>query len=321
MKHIFKTVFAVLLAIVGVLACVFLYHYAIDKISLKPIAGYLMAQDEEPFIREDLLKSTLEQKGITLLEREEGETDAAALQRMVEAGARAVLIGQSTPNGGLDLMQKVSEEPVTLLFVGRHPSQTILSDSDKAWYLGSDSAHGGELLGAEAAKAFKSGDIPDTNQDMLLQVMTVGDSPLIDHALTECEHLGVYTEVLSYCDDEGNLLPFTAEGYAQAPKPELILCNFGSDARSARELAQELGWLDGEAPVKICCSAASKDGAASLREDGIVDLPVPYYDVDAVTLNAAVFIENALDFKFVSQGTDLAPNQQDRFILPYQVLE
>ncbi len=321
MKRIYKTILAFLLAIAGVSGCILLYRYTMDNATPKQIAGYLDPGNDELFVRESLLKSLLEEQGITLLTRENGETDAQAIQRMADAGARAIIVGESTPNGGLNMTNQLDEDALTLLFVGNHPHQTVLSESDKAWYLGSDSAHGGEMLGTEIANRFKSGEIEDRNQDLLLQVMVVGKSDMIDHALAECEHLGVYTEVLSYVDSDEKPLPFTAEGYADAPMPEFILCDYASDARSAHELAQQLGWIEGENPIQIGCSAGSKEDAQSLLKDGIVSLPVPYYDVDEVTRNAAAFIQNVLDFKFVSQGTDLSPNREDRFMVPYQIQE
>ena len=321
MKRSFKTTFTVLLAVIGILSCVLLYLHVIEVTRRKPIAGYLTPSGEEPFIRADLLEETLAEQEITLLRRESGESDQDAARRMIDAGARVLVVAESVQGAGSDIMELTEDDAVTLLFVGRGPSSETLSSNDKSWYLGSDSAHGGELLGNQIAADFKSGAIPDLNGDQLLQVMVVGESSMIDSALKECEHLGVYTDVLSYVDENGTPLPFTSEAFAGTARPEFILCDSGIEARAAHDLAAELGYLNGDTPVRIGCSAASEQGARSLLADGITDLSVPYYDVDAVTRTAAIFIENAMDYKFISQGTDLMPNSDDRFIIPYQLME
>lgn len=321
MKRSFKTTLTVLLAVIGIICCVLLYLHVIEVTRLKPIAGYLDPSGDEPFIRADLLEETLGAKGITLLHRETNESNPDAVRRMIDSGARVIVIAESVQDEDADILELTADDAITLLFVGRSPSLETLANNDKSWYLGSDSAHGGEILGGQIAADFKSGAISDLNGDQLLQVMVVGESSMIDNALKQCEHLGVYPDVLSYADENGTPLPFTAEAFADTARPEFILCNSGIEARSAHDLAAELGYFEGDNPVRIGCSAASEQGARSLLADGITDLSIPYYDVDTVTQTAAIFIENALDYKFISQGTDLMPNSDNHFIIPYQLME
>lgn len=320
MSRTVKRVLVIAFSLVGILFCAALYSFAVSSNTLKPLAGYIAPDESEPFFKPEILEAELLQDGITLLKREDGESPEDAAKRMVHSGVRVIIVGQNSTDPQTHLISLLEQEPVTLLFVGHRPDLSALGNEDKAWYLGSNDAHGGELLGGAITDAFKAGTIPDLNGDHILQVLVINESSLTQHALEECEHLGVYSEVIPAKDETGAPLPLTAEAYAGIARPEFILCDNGLDARPAHELAQAMGWLDGENPVRIGCSAASKDGAAGLLADGITDLPVPYYDVDAVSQSAAVFVQNILDFRFIGQGTPLVPNSADRFILPYQLM-
>lgn len=320
MSHTVKRVLVIAFSLVGILLCVGLYTFAVRSNTPQPLVGYIASDEDEAFFKPEILEEALKKDGIRLLKKETDESPEEAAKRMAQEGVCVIVVGQNSADSQTNLITILENEPITLLYVGYKPNLSELGDDNKAWYLGSDDAHGGELLGRAIADNVKAGTIPDQNKDHILQVLIIHESSLTQYALEECEHLGVYSEVTVARDAEGTPLPLTAEAYAQIPKPEFILCDNGLDARPARELAQAMGWLDGENPVRIGCAAASKEGAAGLIADGITDLPVPYYDVDAVSQSAAAFVHNVLDFQFIGQGTPLVPNSADRFILPYQLM-
>ena len=220
---------------------------------------------------------------------------------------------------GLRLARRHS---VPLVVVGRSPQLQEMEDYDKLWYAGSNPALGGELLGEEMAMGFRSGAIADANGDLLLQyslyLSDIGPyhQALSYYALQECEHYGVYSNLLEYLDENDDPLPFTAEALAGQQKPELLLCTTAEDARFLYDLAGQLGWLEGDAPVRIAAVAENSKLAQALVDDGIA-MAATYYDIDQITQVAGQLALNALDSQFAGQGLELQPDETGRFFIPF----
>lgn len=326
MKRIFSFFFKTLVVLAGAAGCVYFYLYVIGYFDPTPTVGYIHSPSGAVHLDLALLRSELESGGAELLESEAGESCADAAQRMLDAGARVLVVGQDDANVSGSLLQAAEEAGATLLFVGHSPRAELLAASDKAWYLGSDPAHGGELLGKQTALAYRDGTLADENGDHLLQYVLYQSqsddyhTQLARYALEECEHYGVYTALLEYTGEEGEPLPFDAESLTGRQKPEFLLCTSAADARAAHALAGQLGWLEGDTPVRIAAAAQNEEEARALITDGVA-LAVSYYDPEAMARAAAQMAENALSFCFVGQDTGLSPDADGRFILPFQLLQ
>ena len=141
-------------------------------------------------------------------------------------------------------------------------------------------------------------------------------TPAGQHALQECEHYGVYSNLLEYLDENDDPLPFTAEALAGQQKPELLLCTTAGDARFLYDLAGQLGWLEGDAPVRIAAVAENPELAQALVDDGVA-VAASYYDVDQITQVAGRLALNALNSQFAGQGLELQPDETGRFFIPF----
>ena len=220
------------------------------------------------------------------------------------------------------LLHLARSHGIPLVVVGRSPQVQEMEDYDKLWYVGSSPALGGELLGEEMAMGFRSGAIPDANGDLVLQyslyLSDIGPyhQALSYYALQECEHYGVYSNLLEYLDENDDPLPFTAEGLTGQQKPELFLCTTADDARFLHDLAGQLGWLDGDAPVRIAAVAENLELAQALVDEGIA-IAASYYDIDEITRVAGQLALNSLDKQFAGQGLELQLDESGRFFIPF----
>lgn len=326
MKRIISLFFKILLAAAGAAACICFYLYVIGYFEPAPTVGYIHSPSQAAYLDLDLLKGELEAQGTELLESEPAESQADAAQRMLEAGARVLLVGQDGPQVSAALLEAAEQAGATVILTGSVPEASVLTSSDKTWYLGSEPAHGGELLGKEVALAYRGEVIADENGDHLLQYALFQTSSsdyhrqLAHYTLEECEHYGVYTALLDYAGEDGEPLPFNAERLTGQQKPEFILCTSAQDARAAYSVAEELGWLEGEAPVRIGAVAQNRQEAEALVAEGIA-LAVPYYDPEAAARAAAAMAQNALAFRFLGQDVGLVPDAEKRFILPFQIIQ
>lgn len=326
MKRFFSFLFKTLFVLAGAAACIYFYLYVIGYFDPQPTVGYIHSPQEAPYVDLNLLRQELAADEIKLLESSDGEAYADAARRLLEEGARVLVVSQDAAAVNADMMRLTENAGVTVLFVGESPERSMLLASDKSWYVGSEPAHGGELLGKQVALAFRDGIIADVNDDHILQYYLYQSAPseygneLARYTLEECEHYGVYTARAEYADEEGAALPFDAEHLAGQTPPEFILCTTAQDARAAYETAMQLGWLEGDAPVRIGTAALDEDEANCLMNDGLV-LAVPYYDLQTVTRATAAFAKNALRFQFVGLNTGFSPDQDGRFILPFQLLQ
>lgn len=321
MKRFFGFLFKGILFCGGVVGCIWLYLYCTGYFDPVPLVGYVRQPGAEVYLNESSLEAAVIAQGLRFSTLE-GE---GAVQQLLNEGASILIVAQTDTQNSKAIALAAEDAGAALFFVGQCPPSTALSMGDNVWYLGSEAAHGAELLGKQVALNFREGGIADANGDHLLQYYAYStangfDTVFNHYALDECEHYGVYSSLVTYFDDEGASLAFDAEQLAGQPQPEFILCSNEQDARKAHETALSLGWLDGETPVRIAAAANTPDAAKSLVSDGVA-LAAVYYEPDTVSDALAAFLPNVLERQFVALGSSLVPDAEGRFILPYKIAQ
>lgn len=302
--------------------CVLLYLFSVGYFDPQPAIGYLHSPKELPYVDLDALEDRFTENGVRFLLVDESAGYEPAARELIEQGAQVLIVSEDEDILDPALLRLARRHSVPLVVVGRSPQLQEMEDYDKLWYVGSNPALGGELLGEEMAMGFRDGTIADANGDLLLQyslyLSDIGPyhQALSYYALQECEHYGVYSNLLEYLDENDDPLPFTAEALAGQQKPELLLCTTAGDARFLYDLAEQLGWLEGDAPVRIAAVAENPELAQALVNDGVA-VAASYYDIDQITQVAGQLALNALDKQFAGQGLELQPDETGRFFIPF----
>lgn len=302
--------------------CVLLYLFSVGYFDPQPAIGYLHSPKELPYVDLDALEDRFAENGVRFLLGDESAGYEPAARELIEQGAQVLIVSEDEDILDPALLRLARRHSVPLVVVGRSPQLQEMEDYDKLWYVGSNPALGGELLGEEMAMGFRDGTIADANGDLLLQyslyLSDIGPyhQALSYYALQECEHYGVYSNLLEYLDENDDPLPFTAEALAGQQKPELLLCTTAGDARFLYDLAEQLGWLEGDAPVRIAAVAENPELAQALVNDGVA-VAASYYDIDQITQVAGQLALNALDKQFAGQGLELQPDETGRFFIPF----
>lgn len=302
--------------------CVVLYLFSVGYFDPQPAIGYLHSPKELPYVDLDALEDRFEENGVRFLLGDESAGYEPAARELIEQGAQVLIVSEDEDILDPALLRLARRHSVPLVVVGRSPQLQEMEDYDKLWYVGSNPALGGELLGEEMAMGFRDGAIADANGDLLLQyslyLSDIGPyhQALSYYALQECEHYGVYSNLLEYLDENDAPLPFTAEALAGQQKPELLLCTTAGDARFLYDLAGQLGWLEGDAPVRIAAVAENPELAQALVDDGVA-VAASYYDIDQITQVAGQLALNALNSQFAGQGLELQPDETGRFFIPF----
>lgn len=302
--------------------CVVLYLFSVGYFDSQPAIGYLHSPKELPYVDLDALEDRFEENGVRFLLGDESAGYEPAARELIEQGAQVLIVSEDEDILDPALLRLARRHSVPLVVVGRSPQLQEMEDYDKLWYVGSNPALGGELLGEEMAMGFRDGAIADANGDLLLQyslyLSDIGPyhQALSYYALQECEHYGVYSNLLEYLDENDDPLPFTAEALAGQQKPELLLCTTAGDARFLYDLAGQLGWLEGDAPVRIAAVAENPELAQALVDDGVA-VAASYYDIDQITQVAGQLALNALNSQFAGQGLELQPDETGRFFIPF----
>lgn len=302
--------------------CIVLYLFSVGYFDPQPTIGYLHSPKELPYVDLDALEDRFAENGVRFLLGDESADYEPAARELIDQGAQVLIVSEDEDILDPALLRLACRHSVPLVVVGRSPQLQEMEDYDKLWYVGSNPALGGELLGEEMAMGFRSGAIADANGDLLLQyslyLSDIGPyhQALSYYALQECEHYGVYSNLLEYLDENDDPLPFTAEALAGQQKPELLLCTTAGDARFLYDLAGQLGWLEGDAPVRIAAVAENSKLAQALVDDGIA-MAATYYDIDQITQVAGQLALNALDSQFAGQGLELQPDETGRFFIPF----
>lgn len=302
--------------------CVVLYLFSVGYFDPQPAIGYLHSPKELPYVDLDALEDRFEENGVRFLLGDESAGYEPAARELIEQGAQVLIVSEDEDILDPALLRLARRHSVPLVVVGRSPQLQEMEDYDKLWYVGSNPALGGELLGEKMAMGFRDGAIADANGDLLLEyslyLSDIGPyhQALSYYALQECEHYGVYSNLLEYLDENDDPLPFTAEALAGQQKPELLLCTTAGDARFLYDLAGQLGWLEGDAPVRIAAVAENPELAQALVDDGVA-VAASYYDIDQITQVAGQLALNALNSQFAGQGLELQPDETGRFFIPF----
>ena len=302
--------------------CAVLYLFSVGYFDPQPTIGYLHSPKELPYVDLDALEDYFSENGVHFLLADESADYEPAARELIKQGAQVLIVSEDEDILDPALLHLARSHGIPLVVVGRSPRVQEMEDYDKLWYVGSSPALGGELLGEEMAMGFRSGAIPDANGDLVLQyslyLSDIGPyhQALSYYALQECEHYGVYSNLLEYLDENDDPLPFIAEGLTGQQKPELFLCTTADDARFLHDLAGQLGWLDGDAPVRIAAVAENPELAQALVAEGIA-IAVSYYDIDEITRVAGQLALNSLDKQFAGQGLELQLDESGRFFIPF----
>lgn len=332
MKHFFVWLLRIVLVAAVFVGCYELTLYLSGQFDPPAMVGYLNASGEATWLDAGLLRQGAEDARLRFEQRETTPQGLpAAARELCEAGAGALVISLNDPlsKATADEMLALAREwGVSLIYTGEEPGQGALGEENLAWYLGSDPALAGEVLGQQAAMLFREGAAPDLNEDHLLQYLWLADEQdahrdvLRRYILEECEHYGVYSNGLGSLEGPADSLYEQAvDGWGElAARPEILLCSGPQAAEAARQAAERLGWhaAAGQGCIPILCAAPNEAAARALMEDGTLS-GCCYYDLDGVSRALAQLAVNAAQHEFVARDTALEPNGNE-FLLPYKAL-
>ena len=339
-------VFSVAWRLAALAACiaagVYAYRLATGYYDPPALVGIVNSQEPVSYLDTADFTAALSDLGCEVRTADPTVPAEESVLQLIEQGAKVVVVGCDAPFTEEEVFSQASAHSTTLLFVGAAPQQALLDGYDKAWALENDAAYGGQLLGKQAALAFRDGTLADADADQLMDCMGLlpGDYPSAGvvgrEFLAESEHYGVYSDLhhnftavsselahsvnelfLPGTESEDPLEDDTAGDASDTAQPEVIFCAGGRAAQTAHELSAQLGW---QGTTRIAALAENLQTAQSLRDNGIADY-IAYYDEAAATNILAEFTRNALNKRFIAQGCELQPDENKHFIFGYQLLE
>ena len=245
---------------------------------------------------------------------------------LLESDACALVLDLKTiPENAQALTELAREKQIALIWLGARPDAKVL-EYENSWYVGSDPAQAGELLGEQAAMLFREGTAADRNADLLLQYVWAGNTAFADagtlqqYILDECEHYGVYTaQVGSLNGTEQDLAEQAGVELAEpSAQPEIL---FFSDpqALESMELARpSLPWWAEDSSLPVLTTTPSREVASSLIQKGQA-AAVAWYDGTTASQLVTAMLRNTAALRFVGQGEDIQPDGQF-FAVPYQLM-
>ena len=322
MKHKSHLILPIVLAVAVLAGCVLLAMNFAGAFAPEPAVGFLRPSAGSAYVDEAALKTIVEEHGLPFYAADADGSYSAPAQQLAEQGARALVISLDVPLPQADrpvLQQLAVEQGITLLFAGRYPGDSFLEECrNLAWYVGSEPAHAGELMGKDAAMLYRDGTAPDLNADNLLQFAWLSGeeanskAELKRYTLEGCEHYGVYPAAVSSVQEKSDVLAETALTQWQAleVRPEILLCSNAFAARTALDVRGQLGWND----IPVTAVAANQQEAQALAKEGVAALC--YYDLTGVTMALSQMADNTLDQLAINEGTGLVPSGNS-FLLPY----
>lgn len=263
----------------------------------------------------------------------DAEGDATAqleeLQRTQKREVRAAIVAADDRTLAASLAQQLAQTGLPVILTGAVPDEGLV-ETGNIWYVGSDPANGGELLGEALAADWNSGALSDLNGDYLMQYVLRGPEetslsyPLLQAVLNECEHYGIFSNPVQEEPDQtlsdelsqieqaqqdardGEAPAADAEDtpvvLSLGSTPEAILFGGAESGQAALEEAARQGWTDGETPSLLAGFALNELQARQLAEDGAAR--VVYYDLPTVTDTAAVLTANLLAERTPIEGLD-----------------
>lgn len=263
----------------------------------------------------------------------DAEGDATAqleeLQRTQKREVRTAIVAADDRTLAANLAKQLAQTGLPVILTGAAPEEGLV-ETGNIWYVGSDPASGGELLGEALAADWNSGALPDLNGDYLMQYVLRGPEetslsyPLLQAVLNECEHYGIFSNPVQEEPDQtlsdelsqieqaqqdardGEAPAADAEDtpvvLSLGSTPEAILFGGAESGQAALEEAAQQGWTDGETPSLLAGFALNELQARQLAEDGAAR--VVYYDLPTVTDTAAVLTANLLAERTPIEGLD-----------------
>ena len=263
----------------------------------------------------------------------DAEGDATAqleeLQRTQKREVRAAIVAADDRTLAANLAKQLAQTGLPVILTGAAPEEGLV-ETGNIWYVGSDPASGGELLGEALAADWNSGALSDLNGDYLMQYVLRGPEetslsyPLLQAVLNECEHYGIFSNPVQEEPDQtlsdelsqieqaqqdardGEAPAADAEDtpvvLSLGSTPEAILFGGAESGQAALEEAARQGWTDSETPSLLAGFALNELQARQLAEDGAAR--VVYYDLPTVTDTAAVLTANLLAERTPIEGLD-----------------
>ena len=263
----------------------------------------------------------------------DAEGDATAqleeLQRTQKREVRAAIVAADDRTLAANLAKQLAQTGLPVILTGAAPEEGLV-ETGNIWYVGSDPASGGELLGEALAADWNSGALSDLNGDYLMQYVLRGPEetslsyPLLQAVLNECEHYGIFSNPVQEEPDQtlsdelsqieqaqqdardGETPAADAEDIpvvlSLGSTPEAILFGGPESGQAALEEAAQQGWTNGEAPSLLAGFALNELQARQLAEDGAAR--VVYYDLPTVTDTAAALTVNLLAERTPIEGLD-----------------
>ena len=263
----------------------------------------------------------------------DAEGDATAqleeLQRTQKREVRAAIVAADDRTLAANLAKQLAQTGLPVILTGAAPEEGLV-ETGNIWYVGSDPASGGELLGEALTADWNSGALSDLNGDYLMQYVLRGPEetslsyPLLQAVLNECEHYGIFSNPVQEEPDQtlsdelsqieqaqqdardGEAPAADAEDapvvLSLGSTPEAILFGGAESGQAALEEAARQGWTDGETPSLLAGFALNEPQARQLAEAGVAR--VVYYDLPTVTDTAAVLTANLLADRTPIEGLD-----------------
>ena len=263
----------------------------------------------------------------------DAEGDATAqleeLQRTQKREVRAAIVAADDRTLAANLAKQLAQTGLPVILTGAAPEEGLV-ETGNIWYVGSDPASGGELLGEALAADWNSGALSDLNGDYLMQYVLRGPEetslsyPLLQAVLNECEHYGIFSNPVQEEPDQtlsdelsqieqaqqdardGEAPAADAEDtpvvLSLGSTPEAILFGGPESGQAALEEAAQQGWTNGEVPSLLAGFALNELQARQLAEAGAAR--VVYYDLPTVTDTAAVLTANLLAERTPIEGLD-----------------
>ena len=350
MKNIFSILWRLAALAAAIFVCTFAVRWSSGYYDAAPLVGLVAPDGQLSYVDASVLASRLRGEGYRFIKIGAPLDAVQGTDLLIGLDPEVIIVCCDVPFTDEEVAARAREKDITLLFVGAEPRQSILDSYEKAWALCNDAAHGGQLLGREAALGFREGGIVDANENLLLDCAALlpQDYPSAGvvgrEVIAEAEHYGVYSDLkttltsptaaLAASLDEAwhgeGWQPSAAEtvedaeneedlGYVpSSPVPELVFCAGSRAAQLIREKADEMGWLEDGSPTRIAVLAESESQAQALRESGVGDY-IAYYDRDAATRILTAFAENVLHQRYVAQDCEVQPDQDKKFIFAYKL--
>lgn len=263
----------------------------------------------------------------------DAEGDATAqleeLQRTQKREVRAAIVAADDRTLAANLAKQLAQTGLPVILTGAAPEEGLVGTGN-IWYVGSDPASGGELLGEALAADWNSGALSDLNGDYLMQYVLRGPEetslsyPLLQAVLNECEHYGIFSNPVQEEPDQtlsdelsqieqaqqdardGEAPAADAEDtpvvLSLGSTPEAILFGGPESGQAALEEAAQQGWTNGEVPSLLAGFALNELQARQLAEAGVAR--VVYYDLPTVTDTAAALTINLLAERPPIEGLD-----------------